>query len=78
MACAAPIVASDTKPVREALKDEKTAYLVDFFDIERIALMTLKNINNPLIARQVGRNSRKLAKKYGVDNGIEGYTSLLQ
>lgn len=37
MACGAPIVASDTKPVREVIRDDHNGTTVGFFDVDGIA-----------------------------------------
>lgn len=78
MACAAPIVASDTAPVREVIEDEKTGHLMDFFDTGRIAQAVLSNLRNPERSRQMGRNARDHAQRYSLEAGLAGYDRLVQ
>jgi len=71
MACRAPIVASDTAPVREVLKDGLNADLVPFFDQDRLAERILERVDHPVEARlsrqcsqaraQVGRFQQAIA-----------------
>ncbi len=69
MACAAPIVASDTAPVREVIRDGVQGRLVDFHDAKRIARTVLDALDggdaqSPLrsaAAQRAGRLSRQEA-----------------
>jgi glycosyltransferase involved in cell wall biosynthesis len=73
MACGAPIVASNTAPVHEVLRDADNARLVEFFDVQALAHSTVAMLN----ARQAQIPMRKLAhadaQRYGLDAGVAGY-----
>lgn len=65
MSLGAPIVASDTAPVREAIRDGENGLLVDFFD--RAALLAAIDavIDGPELARRLGAAAR--------DTVVRGY-----
>lgn len=77
MACAVPIVASDTAPVREAIQYDRTGKLVDFFDIARIAEAVLDNLAQPEEARRMGRHAMHHVQRYGLAVGLAGYDRLV-
>lgn len=58
MACGACVVGSDTPPVRDAIVDGDTGFLVDFFDYEAIADRVLDCLNAPEERGRVGENAR--------------------
>lgn len=65
MACECYIVASDTKPVIEIIKDNQNGFLVDFFDINKIVEKVEYVLKNPEKAAEIGKNARKtILKKY--------------
>ena len=61
MGCA--IVASDTKPLHEAITQNKTGRLVDFFDIQGIADQVTDLLGNAAERQRLGRNAREFAKE---------------
>jgi len=63
MGCA--IVASDTKPLHEAVMQNKTGRLVDFFDIDGIADQVTDLLGNAAERQRLGNNAREFAvRKY--------------
>ncbi len=77
MACGAPVIASDTAPVREVIRDGQNARLVDFFDAQAIATEVLDALRSrePQIALR--RQARADAQHYGRGCGLAGYDDLL-
>ncbi|SHI72898.1 Glycosyltransferase involved in cell wall bisynthesis [Palleronia salina] len=64
MACEAAIVASDTAPVREVMRHDETALLVDFFDREGMVDAIDRLLSDPDKRRAMG----KAARAHVVDN----------
>ncbi len=56
-----PIVASDTAPVREFLRHEDNALLVDFFKPQALAPAVLKTLREPQMAAHLGERARAQA-----------------
>jgi glycosyltransferase involved in cell wall biosynthesis len=61
MGCA--IVASDTKPLHEAIVDGETGRLVDFFDTQAIAENVTDLLHHPRERQRLGANAREFAVK---------------
>jgi glycosyltransferase involved in cell wall biosynthesis len=61
MSVGCAIVASDTKPVREAIQPDKTGQLVDFFDSEGLVATVVRLIQNPQERTRLGRAAREHA-----------------
>ncbi len=61
MSAGCAIVASDTAPVREAIRHDDTGVLVDFFDPEALALSVAGLLANPQRREQLGRRAREFA-----------------
>lgn len=59
MACECCIVASDTKPVVEVIKDNQNGLLTDFFDINKIVEKVEYVLKNPEKAAEIGKNARQ-------------------
>jgi glycosyltransferase involved in cell wall biosynthesis len=59
MGCA--IVASDTKPVHEAIEHDKTGRRVDFFDVQGIADDVTQLLSDPAERQRLGENARQFA-----------------
>jgi hypothetical protein len=77
MACAAPIVASDTAPVREVMRDGVNGRLVNFFDAEALAAALLDRLVAPAAASALRVQARRDVQGYGLQAGLEGYERLL-
>ena len=78
MACGAPIVASDTAPVREVMRDGENGRLVDFFDADAIADAALRTMHSE--SANVGWRLQAMAdaQDYGMELGVQGYDGLLE
>ena len=79
MACGAPIVASDTAPVREVLKDGVSARLVPFFDVPRLADGVLGLIDGDAEAatRRLRQGARLQAGSFTQAAGLARYDETL-
>jgi glycosyltransferase involved in cell wall biosynthesis len=73
MACGVPIVASNTAPVREVLRHTENANLVEFFDVEALAHITLEMFNARQAQIPMRKQARADAQRYGLDAGVAGY-----
>ena len=58
------IVASDTPPLREAIRHDKTGRLVNFFDKQDLANQIDDLLSNPAERKRLSQNARQLAKHY--------------
>ncbi len=79
MAAGCLVIGSDTAPVREVLKHEKTGLLVDFFAPEKIA----DNVDRALDQREAMREIRLAARAHVVEHynfqqGLEKYRDLVE
>ena len=75
MACGAPMSASDTAPVREVKTDGVNGRLVDFFNVDQIARLTIdacRSSCEPVIVSAVATASR-----FSVGAGVAGYKQTL-
>jgi glycosyltransferase involved in cell wall biosynthesis len=77
MACGAPIIASDTAPVREVIAHGRNGRLVDFFDAGAIAQATLEALESPDASARLAAQARSDAQAYSQERGLEGYERLL-
>lgn len=77
MACGAPIVASDTAPVREMISTGRNGRLVDFFDVNAIAQATLEALAAPHASIALAAQARRDVLVYSQQSGLEGYERLL-
>ena len=77
MAAGALIVASDTEPVREVIRDGMNGRLVDFFDTARIADTVLGALHDPASQRPLRAQAKKDARKYSREAGLAGYDKLI-
>jgi glycosyltransferase involved in cell wall biosynthesis len=59
MSMGVAIVASDTKPVLEYIKDGENGLLFDFFDVDALADLTIKLLADPSERSRLGMNARK-------------------
>ena len=63
MSIGCPIVASDTKPVHEAIDHEKTGLLTDFFDHKALVQSCVRILEDKILAATLGDNARAFAVK---------------
>lgn len=78
MACGAPIIASDTAPVREVLRDGSNGRLVGFFDPKGIQQTISDVLGDPKSQLPLRRQACVEAQKYGLQAGLREYEKLLQ
>lgn len=62
MSVGCAIVASDTQPLHEAIRDKDTGRLVDFFDIQAFAEQVCGLLAQPEERARLGANARKFAQ----------------
>ena len=77
MACGAPIVASDTAPVREVMRDRENGRLVDFFDAEAIADAAIETLRSESANVTLRMQAMTDVQDYGTSAGVNGYDALL-
>ncbi len=78
MACGCAVVASDTAPVREVIRDGENGLLVDFFDAQAIAAKVgqlLLDADGSAGMRR--RAAQSVRDKYAAAAGLAGYRRLL-
>jgi glycosyltransferase involved in cell wall biosynthesis len=82
MSAGCAIVASDTKPLKEAIVHNETGLLIDFFDPKALVESVVKLLENPSQRQRLSDNARKFAQShYDLQNvclpkQIEWVTSL--
>jgi glycosyltransferase involved in cell wall biosynthesis len=77
MACGAPIIASDTAPVREVIRDGQNGSLVNFFDAHAMAAQVLHALRSPEQQTVARRQAQADVQRYGRGSGLAGYEDLL-
>jgi len=77
MACSAPIVASETAPVREVLRDGGNARLVEFFDASALARTMGGLIDDPRATKALREQARSTAQRYGHERALARYDNLI-
>ncbi len=77
MACGAPIVGSDTAPVREVIRDGVNGKLVEFFDPESIAQAVQQTLGDQVGAMLRATRSRGEVHRLNHAEGIAGYDRLI-
>ena len=64
MSIGCTIVASDTQPVHEAIKDNQTGKLVNFFDHQALSNAIADLLNQPEERARLGANARAFAQAH--------------
>ena len=83
MSTGCAIVASDTEPLKDAIVDNETGLLIDFFDPNALVKSVVKLLENPSERQRLGENARKFAQsnydlqKVCLPKQIEWVTSLV-
>ena len=68
LACGAPVLASDTSPVREMIRDGVNGLLTDFFDVEALANRMDQVLDRPRDYRHLGENGAEMIREnYSLD-----------
>jgi glycosyltransferase involved in cell wall biosynthesis len=68
MACGAPVLASDTPPVREVVQAGKTGLLTGFHDVDRWCHLANEVLDDPAAYRLLGQSARQLvSESYSVE-----------
>ncbi|MFI8580954.1 glycosyltransferase [Ectopseudomonas khazarica] len=73
MASGCLIVASDTAPVREVIRDEKNGFLVDFFKPDEIASRVLSGLGNSGGGKRLREAAYIAAQSYSTEYGTRHY-----
>lgn len=64
MSIGCAIVASNTKPLHEAIRDGETGQLVDFFDVQGLSNAVCTLLDDPELRAKLGDNARRFAKEH--------------
>jgi glycosyltransferase involved in cell wall biosynthesis len=78
MGCGVPIVASDTAPVREVIRDGENGRLVGFLDVQAVAQATVELLNNRMAQIPLRKQARADAQRYSFGVGVAGYDAMLR
>ena len=63
LACGCTVLASDTAPVREFIRDGQTGLLRNFFDVDGLAEAALRVLEDPQAYRHLGRAGEALIRE---------------
>lgn len=77
MACGAPIVASNTAPVKEVMRDGINGSLVDFFDVDAMAEAAVSTMRSDNANVKLRMQAMDDVQRYGLGAGLSGYDDLL-
>lgn len=78
MACGCLMVASNTPPVAEVMRQGENALLFDFFDLDGLAARVTEALTRPQEHLHLRENARStVVQGYGIERGIAGYMALL-
>lgn len=77
MACGAPVIGSDTPPVREVITHGRDGWLAGFFDVSAIVQRALQALDSPQAFQALREGARHRALGYSVQRGLAGYETLL-
>ena len=78
MACGAPIVASDTAPVREVLRDGENARLVPFHGADALAAAVLEMLAEPTRFLALRECARRDAQRFDPTAALAAYDTLVR
>jgi len=77
MASGCVLVASDTAPVRELVRNGHNGHLVGFFDVDALAARVLQVLDAPDAQVALRTAARRTAQDYGLRQGLQAYRALL-
>ncbi|TWT53038.1 Spore coat protein SA [Rubripirellula amarantea] len=79
MSCSCPVIASNTAPVQEMVRNGQNGLLVDFFDIERWVECVLQTLESPPETQRMGSNARQtIEQNYCLTSCLDKMRSLYQ
>jgi glycosyltransferase involved in cell wall biosynthesis len=79
MACECAVLASDTGPVREILRNGHNGVLRDFFDVDGLAQGAMELLRNRAGARQLGRTARAtIRRRYSLPVVLPGLAAFYE
>ena len=79
MSCGCLVVASDTPPVKEVIRDGVNGVLTDFFDSRKIVEKVVACLKNPLSMENIKANARKTIQDcYAVDKMLETQVNIMK
>jgi glycosyltransferase involved in cell wall biosynthesis len=79
MACGCTILASDTEPVREIVRDGADGLLRGFSDVEALAETAISVLEDPLAYRDLGRTAeRKIRRRYSLEVTVPKLASFFE
>ncbi|HEV2070239.1 MAG TPA: glycosyltransferase [Acidimicrobiales bacterium] len=79
MACGCTVVASDTAPVREVIRQGENGLLGDFFDVDGLAEAALEVLRDPPAFRALGEAAeRTIAERYSLEVVLPQMTALYE
>ena len=64
MSAGCAIVASNTRPVQEAITHDETGLLIDFFDVEALTDAVCSLLDDPVTRERLGANARAFARSH--------------
>jgi glycosyltransferase involved in cell wall biosynthesis len=62
MSAACAIVASNTAPLSEVIREDDTGRLVDFFDVNGLVEQVCDLLDNSLVRARLGSNARRFSR----------------
>lgn len=77
LACGCQVIASDTAPVREVIRDGDNGLLVDFFDIGGMTERLLQVLEQPREFRQLRHAAWRKAQMYSIEYGNRHYAQVI-
>ena len=75
-ACGAPFVGSNTAPVREVIQDDRTGWLVDFFNATEIAKVATAAMSRQNTIHAVKMNAEKTVRAFNLESALWGIKEL--
>src|SRR5262249_28129882 len=79
LSCGCTVLASDTEPVREMIRDGENGLLVDFFDVEGFAARGVEVLTEPAAFRHLGEaGARLIAEHYALDKTLPKLVNLFE
>ena len=79
MSCGAPVIGSDTAPVREVIKHGHNGLLVDFFSPSDLASAVKEMLDQPNTARIYGHNARNtVLRNYDMNECLDKQIAVLK